>query len=59
MKLEKATTGDIALSVIIPGWGFLVGLIALTKKEVRRGLSMLGISTLMLLVITALRIYVH
>lgn len=55
MKLEKATTGDIVLSVIIPGWGVLIGLIALVKKEVRRGLTMLGISALMILVISALR----
>jgi hypothetical protein len=55
MKLEKATTGDIVLSVIIPGWGGLVGLIALIKKEVRRGLTMLGISALMILVISVLR----
>lgn len=55
MKLEKATTGDIILSVIIPGWGVLIGLIALVKKEFRRGLSMLGISVLMLIVLAILR----
>lgn len=55
MKLEKATTGDIVLSVIIPGWGVLIGLIALVKKEIRRGLTMLGISALMIVVISALR----
>lgn len=55
MKLEKATTGDIVLSVIIPGWGGLVGLIALIKKEFRRGLTMLGISVLMIFVIAILR----
>lgn len=55
MKLEKATTGDIVLSVIIPGWGVLIGLIALVKKEVRRGLTMFGISALMILAISALR----
>lgn len=55
MKLEKATTGDIVLSVIIPGWGFLIGIVALLKKEFRRGLTMLGISALMILVVTVLR----
>lgn len=55
MKLEKATTGDIILSLIIPGWGALVGCFALIKKEFRRGLTMLGLSVLMIAVITALR----
>lgn len=55
MKLEKATTGDIVLSVIIPGWGVLVGLIALVKTEARRGLTMLAISSLMIIVISILR----
>lgn len=55
MKLEKATTSDIVLSLIIPGWGFLIGLIALIKAEVKRGLTMLGISALMAFVIAALR----
>jgi hypothetical protein len=55
MKLEKATTGDIVLSVIIPGWGALIGLIALIKKEFRRGLTMLGISILIMLFIAILR----
>lgn len=55
MKLEKATTGDIVLSAIVPGWGLLVGLIALIKKEVRRGLTMVGISALMILIIAVLR----
>lgn len=55
MKLEKATTGDIVLSLIIPGWGILIGLIALTKQEFRRGLTMFGLSVLVIAVITALR----
>jgi hypothetical protein len=38
MKLEKATTSDIILSVIIPGWGFMIGLIALIKAEPKRGI---------------------
>lgn len=55
MKLEKATTGDTILSVVIPGWGLLIGLIALIKKEFRRGLTMIGLSLLMILVIAILR----
>ena len=55
MKLEKATTGDIILSVIIPGWGVLIGLIALIKKELKRGFTMIGISALMIVVIAILR----
>lgn len=55
MKLEKATTSDIALSLIIPGWGVLIGLIALIKQEFRRGLTMFGLSALTILVIFVLR----
>ena len=55
VKLEKATTGDIILSVIIPGWGVLIGLIALIKKELKRGFTMIGISALMIIVIAILR----
>ncbi len=55
VKLEKATTGDIILSVIIPGWGVLIGLIALIKKELKRGFTMIGISALMIVVIAILR----
>ena len=55
VKLEKATTGDIILSVIIPGWGVLIGLIALIKQELKRGFTMIGISALMIIVIAILR----
>ena len=55
VKLEKATTGDIILSVIIPGWGVLIGLIALIKQELKRGFTMIGISALMIVVIAILR----
>jgi hypothetical protein len=48
MKLEKATTGDIVLSIVIPGWGVLVGLIALAKREFKRGLTMLAISSVII-----------
>lgn len=54
MKLEKATTGDIILSAIIPGWGGIIGLIAIAKKEFRRGLTMLSISAFMIIIIAAL-----
>jgi len=53
-KLGKATVMDIALSVIIPGWGVLIGLIALVKRESRRGLTMIGIGAVMILVYTVL-----
>ncbi|MDD2944060.1 MAG: hypothetical protein PHC51_13975 [bacterium] len=55
MKLEKATTSDIIFSVIIPGWGVLIGLIALIKQELKRGFTMIGISALMIIVIAILR----
>jgi hypothetical protein len=55
MKLEKATTSDIILSIIIPGWGLLIGIIALIKKENQRSLTMLGISALMIFLIAILR----
>lgn len=54
MKLKNATTGDIVLSAIIPGWGILIGLIALIKKEIRRGLTMLAISALMIVFVSIL-----
>ncbi|HEX7964950.1 MAG TPA: hypothetical protein VF651_04445 [Gammaproteobacteria bacterium] len=53
-KLQKATVGDIALSVIIPGWGVLIGLIALIKREFKRGLTMIGIGAVMIAIYVAL-----
>lgn len=44
-KLQKATVGDIVLCVIIPGWGILVGLIALAKREWKRAATMIAISS--------------
>lgn len=55
MKHEKATTGDVILSLILPGWGVLVGIIALAKKEVRRGLTMIGLSITLVLIMAVLR----
>ena len=55
VKLEKSTTSDIIFSVIIPGWGVLIGLIALIKQELKRGFTMIGISALMIIVIAILR----
>ncbi len=55
MKLESATKSDIALSLLIPGWGILIGLIALVKQEFRRGVAMIGISVLMAIAIIAAR----
>jgi len=43
-RLDKVTGGDIALSIIIPGWGVLIGIIALMKGETKRGGQMIGIS---------------
>ena len=49
-KLAKATVADIVLCVVIPGWGILVGLIALAKREWKRAATMIGISALLLAV---------
>ena len=56
-RLEKATIGDIALSVIIPGWGVLIGLIALVKREFKRGLTMIVLGAVMIAIYTALSMY--
>lgn len=53
-KLDKATIPDIALSVIIPGWGVLIGLIALVKREFKRGLTMIGIGAVMIAIYVVL-----
>lgn len=44
--LEKATIGDIILSILLPGWGILIGIIALLKGEGTRGGQMLGLGVL-------------
>jgi hypothetical protein len=43
-KLSNPTIVDILLSLFIPGWGFIVGIIALFKREWKRGMIMLLIS---------------
>ncbi|MGH3626906.1 MAG: hypothetical protein ACRDRL_05620, partial [Sciscionella sp.] len=52
-KLQKATVGDIVLCVIIPGWGILVGLIALAKREWKRGATMILISAVLIAIFVA------
>ena len=54
-KLEKATVGDIVLSLILPGWGILVGLIALAKSEFRRSTTMIGLSVAVIVVLVIWR----
>jgi len=56
MKLEKATTGDIILSCVIPGWGLLIGIIALIKRETRRAVTMIAISSILITVIVVLKL---
>ena len=48
-KFEKATTGDIILTLILPGWGVLIGIIALIKGERKRArtIIVLGILCIM------------
>ena len=45
MKLQRATVGDIVLSVVLPGWGVIIGVVALCKGEKRRACVMLAIGT--------------
>lgn len=47
-RLQKATTGDIILSVILPGWGILIGLMALCVGEKQRARTMMGIGACIL-----------
>ncbi len=50
-RLSKATTGDIILSVLLPGWGVLIGLIALCKGEKKRAVTMIAIGACVLALI--------
>lgn len=56
-RLAKATVGDIILSLVIPGWGVLIGLIALIKREFKRGLTMIILGVIMIAIYTAFSMY--
>lgn len=45
---DRASTGDIVLSIILPGFGLMIGCIALVKRQVRRAATMGGISAAVL-----------
>ena len=45
---EKATGLDIFISIILPGWGIIVGLIALCKREKKRAITMIVIGGMVL-----------
>jgi hypothetical protein len=55
-KLLKPTIGDLVLSFLLPGWGLIVGVIALVKTEWKRGAIMIAISFTLLLIIFSLRL---
>lgn len=57
MKLSKATTGDIVLSLLVPGWGLLVGLIALVKGELKRAGTMMAISAALIALLIGIGFY--
>jgi hypothetical protein len=42
-RFIKATTFDIIISIFLPFWGVVVGIIALCKGETKRGFTMLAI----------------
>lgn len=50
----KATREDLVRSAVIPGFGFFVGLGALWRNQVRRGLTMMGVSLGVLGLVVAL-----
>ena len=41
VQFEQATTGDILLSILLPGWGIALGLLALMKSEYNRAGQMI------------------
>src|SRR5579862_4806553 len=47
----KATTGDIILSIILPGWGVLIGLGALFRGEKKRAVTMVAIGACILFLV--------
>ena len=52
--LRKATTPDLILSFFLPGWGLVIGLIALVKGEYRRGLTMILVFPIFLILIAGI-----
>ncbi len=46
----ELSIGDIILSVILPGFGVLIGIIALIKGEGTRGGKMIGLGVLSIIV---------
>ena len=47
----KATTGDIILSVLFPGWGLGIGVFALCKGEKKRAVTMISIGVCIILLL--------
>jgi hypothetical protein len=54
-RFEKATLGDVVLSVVLPGWGILVGLTVLCKGERKRAATMIVIGACVLAVVALAR----
>ena len=57
-RLLRATFLDIIISIILPGWGFIIGAFALLiKREKKRGATMMAIGVGVLVLIIAMRIF--
>jgi len=54
-RFERATAGDVVLSVVLPGWGILVGLTALCKGERKRAVTIIVIGACVLAVVALAR----
>ena len=52
VRVDEATTGDIILSVFLPGFGIAIGLLALARKQKKRGLTMISIGGGLIALIT-------
>ena len=48
--LKNATPIDIILSVIVPVFGLIIGIYALIKGEKKRGFTLLGIFSLLVMI---------
>ncbi len=48
-RFLKATTFDILISIILPGWGIIVGLIAFFKGEKKRASTMIDVGICIIL----------